>query len=85
MRKSMYALSVAAMAAIFALPSAVQAHDSSKQRDERGQMKGSGTMGQMSQMMDHCSRMMQDSSSAAPNEQWRDGGTQSGDHTDRQQ
>ena len=84
MRKSMYALSVAAMAAMFALPLAVQAHDSSK-RDERGQMMGSGTMGQMSQMMDHCSRMMQESSSAAPNEQWRDGGPQNGDHNEKQQ
>lgn len=84
MRKSMLVAGVATMAAMFALPSALQAHDSSNRRDGGSQMPGSGMMGQMSQMMDHCSQMMQ-GSSTRPNEQWRDGTPPAGGQNGKKQ
>ncbi len=46
-----------------------------------GMMNGDGQMGQM---MDHCSQMMQ-GASARPNEQWRDGAPPSGGQSEKKQ
>lgn len=90
MRKSMFAAGVAAVvAAALSLPSALQAHDdTSSPRQEGGSMMGGpgmmNMMGQMSEMMDHCNRMMQ-GSSGKPNEQWRQGTPPTGGETEKKQ
>ena len=83
MRKSVFATGVAAiMAVALSLPSALRAHDdtTSPRKEGDSMMGGSGMMnmmGQMSEMMDHCNRMMQ-GTSGKPNEQWREGTPPSG-------
>jgi hypothetical protein len=89
MRKSMFAAGVAAVvAAALSLPSALRAHDdTSSPRQEGGSMVGGpgmNMMGQMSEMMDHCNRMMQ-GSSGKPNEQWRQGTPPAGGETEKKQ
>ncbi len=80
MRKSIKALAVtsAVVAGLAAAP-ALYAHDS---KESGGSMMGSGMMGQggmmgqMSEMMEGCNKMMQSmhqGGSGRPNEQWRDG------------
>lgn len=82
MRKSMKALAIAsAVIAGLAVAPALYAHDSEESGDS---MMGSGMMGQggmmnmmgqMSEMMEGCNRMMQSMShdgSERPNEQWRE-------------
>lgn len=72
MRRLMFAAGVAAATAVaLSLPSMLQAHDTGSSRREGGSMMGPGMMNGMSQMMDHCSQMMQGAS--RPNEQSRDG------------
>lgn len=88
MRKSLFAAGVtAAMAAALTLPSALQARDTGSSHGEGGSMIGPGMMngnGQMSQMMDHCNRMMQ-GASGRPNEQWREGAPPTGGQTEKRQ
>ena len=73
MRKSIKALAIAsAVIASLAVAPALYAHDSEESGDA---MMGSGMMGQMSEMMEGCNRMMQSMShdgSGRPNEQWRE-------------
>lgn len=88
MRKSMFAAGVAAaMAVALSLPSALQAHDTGSSRSEGGSMMGPGMMngmGQMGQMMGHCSQMMQ-GASQRPNEQWREGAPPAGGQNEKKQ
>jgi hypothetical protein len=91
MRNPTYALSAAAALAVaLALPAALQAQDATKPRGDGSSMMGQGMMnmmGQMSQMMDHCNRMMQSArtDSGKPNEQWRNGKRPAADKTDKKQ
>lgn len=85
MRRSIFAMGFVAMAAL-SMPWALQAHDSSSRRDGASQTMGSGMMkgnGQMGQMMDHCSQMMQ-GNSGRPNDQWRDSASPKGNPTEKQ-
>lgn len=84
MRRSMFAMGVAAAIAVaLAISPALQAHDTASPRAEGGSMMGSG-MGQMSQMMDHCNQMMK-GTSAKPNDQWRDSSPPAGGQTEKKQ
>ncbi len=83
MRRSMFATGAAAItAAALSLPSALQAHDdtTSPRKERDAMMGGSG----MSEMMDHCNRMMQ-GTSGKPNEQWRQGTPPAGGETENKQ
>lgn len=78
MRNSVKTLAAAAaLIASAALAPALYAHDSGSSDEHDGSMMGPGMMnmmGQMSQMMDNCSEMMQGTmgdGSGKPNEQWR--------------
>jgi len=83
MRKSMFAASVTtAMAMVLSLSPALQAHDTSSSRGERGSMMGPEMMKGMGQMMDHCSQMMQ-GSTGRPNEQWRESPPPKGGQTEK--
>jgi hypothetical protein len=85
MRSSMFAVGVAAtMAAAFAIPSALQAHDTSSPRGEGNSMMGPSILNNMGQMMDHCSQMMQGASSR-PNDQWRDNSPPASGGTEKKQ
>ncbi len=90
MRRSTYALGVAAaMAVALSVPAALRAHDESP-AGKGSEMMSPGMMnmmGQMSQMMDHCNRMMKSArtDSGKPNEQWRDGAPPASDKTDKRQ
>lgn len=88
MPRSTFAMSIAAaVAAVLVMPSTLQAHDAANPRDEGGSMTGSDMMnmkGQMNQMMDHCSQMMQ-GTSAKPNDLWRDGTPPAGGQTEKKQ
>lgn len=74
----------AAVATALAMPLALQAHDAASPPGKEGSMMGPGMMGQMSQMMDHCSQMMQ-GTSGKPNDQWRDGTPPAGGQTEKKQ
>ncbi len=86
MSKSTFALTaVTAIAAAFLVSSALHAQDTGKSHDNGAPMMRSGTMnmmGQMGQMMDHCSGMMQ-RDSKRPNDQWRDGAPSERGQTDK--
>ncbi len=88
MPRSTFVMSIAAVVAVaLSLPSALQAHDTASPRGEGGSMMGPGMMngmGQMGQMMDHCSQMMQ-GASGRPNDQWRDGVPPAGGQTEKKQ
>lgn len=79
MRKSIKALAIAsAVIAGLAVAPALYAHDSEESGFSMmgsGMMGQGGMMGQMSEMMEGCNRMMQSMShdgSERPNEQWRE-------------
>lgn len=85
MRRSMFALGVAAaMAVALSIPSALQAHDTASPRGEGGSMMSPGMMNKMGQMMDHCSQIMQ-GASGRPNDQWRDGAPPASGGTEKKQ
>lgn len=76
MRNSIKALAVtSAVIAGLAVTPALYAHDS-KESESGGPMMGQGgMMGQMSEMIENCNKMMQSMNrggSGQPNEQWRE-------------